>query len=69
VDARTDRFGRWAVTTDARILQLDIPDSSSKSETLFELDFDHSYKDAGQKSIHTTVEISFDANAQKARFP
>ena len=40
----------FAVTTDAEILQVEIP--SYPDTGLFELDFDHSFKERGQSDVH-----------------
>jgi hypothetical protein len=59
VRAHPEGFGDWTLTSDVRRLQVDVPDSSQGQETLFELDFDHAYKDFGQFGVHTTIHIDY----------
>jgi len=56
IRAWTREYGEWQIETDARRLQVDIP-ASSAGTNLFELDFDHSYKDRGQRSVRSFVHI------------
>lgn len=46
-------FGRFRLKSDVRRLQFD----TRGAEGTFELDFDHSYKDRGQKSVYTLLQI------------
>ncbi len=57
VEVSNKNLGRWSILTDASRLQLDIPEPSWTSFTMFELDFDHSYKDFGQMSVSTVVTV------------
>lgn len=46
-------FGRFRLKSDVRRLQFD----TRGADGTFELDFDHSYKDRGQKSVNTLLQI------------
>lgn len=55
--ATNKTYGLFKVVTDAKRLQVDVPDVSLRNDILFELDFDHSYKDFGQ--IEVLSKVSF----------
>jgi hypothetical protein len=42
-----------SITTDAKVVQVEVPTFSNT--TLFELDFDHSFKDRGQTDVRTEL--------------
>ena len=52
---QTKKYGSFKVATNAKRLQLDIPSASAPDDILFELDFDHSYKDSNQVSVSSTI--------------
>jgi hypothetical protein len=45
--------GGLGVATDAEVLQVEVP--SYPNTELFELDFDHSFKDRGQLEVHAEL--------------
>ena len=48
-------LGELSVSTDAAVLQVQVP--TYPNTTLFELDFDHSFKDHGQQDVHIELDL------------
>lgn len=50
--------GSFSIATDAQIVQVEVP--SYPNTGLFELDFDHSFKERGQDDVHTELVLPID---------
>lgn len=55
IEVTSPTFGTFSVGTDAAILQVEVP--SYPDTAMFELDFDHSFKDRGQLVVNTEVVV------------
>ena len=53
IEVASSDFGLFTIATDAEILQVEVP--RFPDTQLFELDFDHSFKDRGQLEVHTEM--------------
>ncbi|MGI5863230.1 MAG: hypothetical protein ACOX6T_14390 [Myxococcales bacterium] len=53
IEVASADFGSFTIATDAEILQVEVP--RFPDTELFELDFDHSFKDRGQTEVHTEM--------------
>jgi hypothetical protein len=58
VEIEDARFGRLVLTTYAQRLQVQVDRPAAKPTDLFELDFDHAFKDRGQRQVLSQLVIS-----------
>jgi hypothetical protein len=56
ISVASSRLGGFDITTDVERLQVELPDK--RATTLFELDFDHSFKERGQESVTSSLTLS-----------
>jgi hypothetical protein len=57
VEIDDTRFGRMEIDTWAERLQLQVNRQAGVSIELFELDFDHTYKDRGQRRVMSRLSV------------